>query len=602
MTYADEVRDVPVVLRHAEAGTSAEALDRVRGAVLDGDLIAVGSGGTLAVAELLAYAHVSVSGHLASAVTSLEFLERKTIDPRSSVVIFSARAKHPDTANVVRHAQGLQVPVILITGMEQSSLPAEIVDGTYEILTVPFASEDGFLATRSLISMACAVGLLYGAALPDSTPPAPVRTLRQRLLVLYSAATKSVAIDIETRMHELGLADVQLADYRNLAHGRHVGLDRRQDSTTVVSLIVPAIRQLAERTLAALPSSADLLLLESKADGVTGAIELLTQSVDLPTYAEVPRGDPAKPRVSAFGRRLYHLQYRRSVLRGALDPIDRKLAAAGFAPDTASARDFYAAAHAKWRAAVRRLPISGVMIDWDGTAVKTSRRWDGPANDVVEALVGVCDLGLELIVATGRGDSLYSDLRVALPRRVWQAVTLELHNGTWTQPLAAELTSRDEEDPTWSTTTSQCLEPLVLSGIVHLRTSSKQVSVRPVSNSMSAEGLAGLVRAVTDHLDGVTVTASGHSVDIVPSDSGKSHALRRAEQRLGNVLAIGDQGQPGGNDHALLRSGPLSITVSRCSADPDSCWPVARTTSGPAALVAALQLLKKTNRGVYFRV
>jgi len=73
--------------------------------------------------------------------------------------------------------------------------------------------------------------------------------MAKNCLVFVGPGTQAAGIDLETRLSETGLAAAQLVDYRNFAHGRHYGLARNQDRTTVVAFIAPEYADLANDTL-----------------------------------------------------------------------------------------------------------------------------------------------------------------------------------------------------------------------------------------------------------------------------------------------------------------------------------------------------------------
>src|SRR5258708_6900285 len=63
-------------------------------------------------------------------------------------------------------------------------------------------------------------------------------------------------------------------------------------------------------------------------------------------------------------------------------------------------------------------------------------------------------------------------------------------------------------------------------------------------------------------LPAVRVLESAHAVDIVPARISKADVITAAADLAGgSVLAIGDQGQPGGNDFALLAHQLYSLSV-----------------------------------------
>ena len=99
------------------------------------------------------------------------------------------------------------------------------------------------------------------------------------------------------------------------------------------------------------------------------------------------------------------------------------------------------------------------------------------------------------------------------------------------------------------------------------------------------------------------VIVSAHSVDIVPSTSTKTTVLAAVEgAALGRAIAIGDQGQSGGNDFELLAGTDLSLSVDRCSSDPTRCWNLGRSTdAGPTTLARYLAALTNCAGALYFK-
>src|SRR5208282_6622887 len=132
--------------------------------------------------------------------------------------------------------------------------------------------KDGFLATNSLLATTVLLIRAYEHIFsvspslpptlsqlldPDQSRPQFVTQLEQGFLplcerrtitVLHGHTTQPAAVDIESRFTEAALANVQLADYRNFAHGRHHWLARMADDTSVLILSSPEDRICADRT------------------------------------------------------------------------------------------------------------------------------------------------------------------------------------------------------------------------------------------------------------------------------------------------------------------------------------------------------------------
>ena len=141
-------------------------------------------------------------------------------------------------------------------------------------------------------------------------PPADFEKARRArtLLVLHDYWGKSAAADAESKLSEAGLANVQLADYRNFAHGRHNWLDKAGDETCVAALITPECGRLAARTLGLLPDGVPVLEMSTEFDGPVAAMDLVLQVFRLVGFFGVLRGiDPGRPGVADFGRKLYDL-------------------------------------------------------------------------------------------------------------------------------------------------------------------------------------------------------------------------------------------------------------------------------------------------------
>jgi hypothetical protein len=453
--------------------------------------------------------------------------------------------------------------------------------------------------------MAVLIARLYDEPLLDfpSSITLDNTSLRDRVLVLYSAAARPAAVDIEARLHELGLRDVQIADYRNFAHGRHVGLHRRIESTTVIALADARSRTLAQRTLDVLPAGVDVRLIESAGSGITSAVELLIAVMRLPLLtSNTVQADPAKPQVPMWGRRLYHLPYRREFQSIDLSPIQQKVVAAGFGPDEADALAFYAASFKTWRRRVGRLPIDCIVLDYDGTCVSTDGRYDLPDAGAQAALIHVLHAGTQLVFSTGRGDSLYRDLRAWVPEALWEQVHLELHQGAWPQALAAPLSPPSGTAP-WLSSAAERLAAFEESGLIIIRPQGYQLSIRSTGARPGISALHRLVTSVLADIPEVIVSRSGHSVDAIDVRAGKWRTADAAAERHGDVLAIGDQGSPGGNDFELLNRGPLTVSVDECSGAPDRCWRLTGArTSGPSALVDALSRLTHRDGRLYLQV
>jgi hydroxymethylpyrimidine pyrophosphatase-like HAD family hydrolase len=598
--YSDEIAALPATYATALRTLDGKQLDRARTAVTGRDLYAIGSGGTIVVAELAADFHRIATGRAAAALTPLRFVETAASIDRGVVVLFSAQARHPDTAFAATTALAHGIPIVLFTQRDRADLSGPLASAQVTVITLPSdTGKDGFLATQSVLTMAVAAAATYfPQTLPEELTylsPSDNAPLRRRLVVLHGHAGFPAARDIEVRMHELGLADVQLADWRNLAHGRHVGLRRNEGSTTVIALVSPETAQIARRTLAALPESVDIRVIETEFDGVTGSVHLLSAVMQLPLLTTPDdRLEPSKPKVAPWGRELYHLPFKRMFPSTVDNPGLRKAKAAGFSSENSSAVDIYTSAYNTWLTRVRKTPIDVLVVDYDGTCVATPDRWDPPTQAVQTAILRVLELDLPIVFATGRGDSLYEGLRAWVPEKHWSRIRLGLHNGAWIQELSQPLLEPAMLASEWTSRLRERLRPFVDTSLITIRLSGTQLAINSVDSSMSVNAVFALVSSLTGGMEKhLRVASSAHSVDVIDANSGKEYVFATAQKEWGNALAVGDRGGLGGNDYGLLSASTLSITVDECSPDPSRCWPVTDAdVRGPQALVVVLDALQ----------
>ena len=91
-------------------------------------------------------------------------------------------------------------------------------------------------------------------------------------------------------------------------------------------------------------------------------------------------------------------------------------------------------------------------------------------------------------------------------------------------------------------------------------------------------------------------------MDVLDARAGKQDLLSLVlKQTQGTVIAIGDQGQPGGNDFELLAAIRSTLSVDRCSGDPTRCWNLDnRGERGPSLLVRYLRSLRPGRGGIRF--
>lgn len=567
-----------------------------------GPAIFVGSGGGYAVARLAADVHQHSVGQLALATTPLHLIAMPTVS-NATVVLFSASARHPDAILAVEAALKLSSSVALVTRQRRDRIPVEVARPGVDVVAVP-SPKDGFLATNSVLAMAVAICRAYGYDLPKELPSPTgegVESLRSECLVLYGPRQRSVALDLEARLAETGLSWTQCADLRNFAHGRHVGFARRLEQVSVVVLVTPADRELAERTIALLPTETHVVTLETDLEYPASVLDLLVASMRLVGVSADGAGmDPGRPGVAPFGRKLYHLSARRLLGKPKHGPVDRKVAAAGL---SRRERPVVAEALERWCADARNSCLGTLVLDYDGTCCHTDERFGPPPAGVARSLVGLLERGLGLAFASGRGRSLGEAVSQWIPETYWPEVHLGPYNGTVLMRLSDSLEgAHDAPEGPLAEAADRLLGLRAPYGI-EIEPRRTQVSV--TSRSLSGVQLLSVVQALLARAPALDckAVASGHSVDVMDADASKGALTRMLTSTTGReVLAIGDQGQPGGNDFDLLASTRWSLTVDLCSPDLTRCWNLdTEGMCGPELLVRYLDALEPHDDGTGFR-
>ncbi len=582
-------------------------IDQLRGAILDvgrGPAVFVGSGGSMVLAHLAERLHEHVCRQPARACTSLELLDLPQLERRGAI-LFSSSAKHPDAHEVLAaFRRGRFSPTALVTHRSRVDVQQLASPDTRVVTLEDLAQPDGFLATGSIIQIATQ---LFRAYMEDPQLPRAIDVeaetdeadLRNEVLVLTPPSLTCVAADIEIRLMESGVACVQVADLRNFAHGRHTGYSRRIEDTTVIVLSDARSQALAEGTVAAMPEVADLRRWRCDSSWETTVISLLARSMRfIDKVGRRLNVDVARPAVPAFGRRLYRLPLRRRISQPLVGGVERKLLAGGAGHDAAG-RTFYREAASAWLNEFGKRRFAGLVLDYDGTVCWTRRRWELPDEHVRRALEILLRQGLVLGVASGRGRSLHADLRRWVPVQHWAQVVVGLYNGGVQLRLDEDL-PRLREPTAWSRAVTSAVGDAPAAWRLKVDERGVQVSVSVATGVLHHGQLATLLQArLAEAGVEAQVVASGHSVDILEPVSSKTSVADAVERRAGGVvLAIGDQGQLGGNDHALLASTSSSLSVDRCSADPLTCWFIGSGEYvGPDLLRRYIKSLRKRRGG-----
>lgn len=100
-------------------------------------------------------------------------------------------------------------------------------------------------------------------------------------VVLHGSWGRPVALNLEGKLTESGLAPASVYDFRNYCHGRFIYTSQHLDDSAVVMFISPRERDIAARTRAWLPASTKLIIIETTEDSPLASFDLLVKATCL---------------------------------------------------------------------------------------------------------------------------------------------------------------------------------------------------------------------------------------------------------------------------------------------------------------------------------
>ena len=574
-------------------------------------LLAIGSGGSLTIAHALVGFHQRSTGRLSTVATPLEAIS-ESLESDGAAWLISAGGNNGDILAAARALIAREPrQVAVLCGRHNSRLSRLCLQHPFVDLLVyqPSSGKDGFLATNSVLGFTALLarvfseeydeGAAWNAVIKNVEPllsdtsetvaqwhqaTSPLWE-RSTTLVLHGPVTRIGAINLESNFTEAALGNLQFADYRNFAHGRHHWLAKRGDESAVLALVSDDDRVLAERTLSLIPSEIPTARIELKGSFAALALGSLVAALRITGWAGHSRGiDPGRPGVPEFGRKLYHLplspQKRNSM---AYDLSERDAAAiarkTGMRPtrlDTLENIEYWRGALNRFRDGIHKTTFAGIVLDYDGTIVDTRHRYEPPCDDMRKELVRLLEAGIHFGIATGRGKSVRDVLRECLPETLWPLVCVGYYNGAEVAVLYDDNVPDGTSEPCEElASVSRALRAQPEIAEIAEQTDRRFQITLEARHAIRSKLLWDLARqtVLVNASSGATISRSGHSVDIVAPGVSKLNVLTRLRERIGDkgVLRIGDQGRWPGNDYELLRD-RLALSVDQTNGDPETCW------------------------------
>ncbi|XHH29713.1 hypothetical protein WIW49_02515 [Xanthomonas euroxanthea] len=204
------------------------------------------------------------------------------------------------------------------------------------------------------------------------------------------------ALDLQVRATEASLANVWIADYRNLGHGRHFWLADRTQSTLCIFLSSEGFTELDGWTRRELPAGLSTVAVHVPFEGLTAALASVAWSMHWIERQGLLRGrDPGRPGVPAFGERLYEGEFQYERRSSPTGSIDASLAAKLCLPVSAVevVSNSWRQSLEAYKVALGARRLRAVAFDFDGTLVFSQHRWGEVPSDVADQLKGLVKPG-----------------------------------------------------------------------------------------------------------------------------------------------------------------------------------------------------------------
>lgn len=599
--YRSEMAELTGTLEWVESLDIGDLADDLASASFH-PIIAIGSGGSLSAAQHLARLHRKFRGQPSLALTPYDF-QTCTIAKNSSYWVFSAGGSNVDVLSAVDAAIRTEPLSLSVVTMSRRTALSKLCNTSSLVrmhqLNLP-SKKDGFLATNSLLAFCAVMTRAYLEAAERSQdwiesagllhdllrPNAPIQLSWQEnaidvsgahdLIVLHDSATNLGALDLESKLTEAATANVQVADYRHFAHGRHHWLAKRAESSAVLALMSGEKSSIAKRTVRLIPPEVPCATVRAPGVGESAQLTSLLAGFFLTEHLSFARGiDPGQPGVPDFGRKIYSLKIPLPQRRSQQDiAIDRKVS-----HPLASHRqiDQLAIAYRNHQALLSEATFGGLVLDYDGTLVDTSHRFHPPHKQISDALEGLLRNKIPIGIATGRGRSVGRDLRQVLPTDLWSSVIVGYYNGAHIQRLSEGDPSMEEEliDPDLQTLDKGLTSHEILASTLKITLRPYQLTVEgtpTISEDFVWQHVSALVERL--NLTNLRVVRSSHSVDVLTRRASKIRVVEAVAAQSAEpmtVLRIGDRGRWPGNDYELLAS-PWGLSADEVSPDLDHCW------------------------------
>lgn len=610
-------------------------IDQLINAIYDAvnfSVLTVGSGGSLTAAYFAQTLHEQL-GLLCKAVTPYSLMATQNMPTDTAVFFFTAGGGNSDILSAFKATAAAEPRSLVALCMRKESPLSKLARNYSYTKVIEYelpCGKDGFLATNSLLAQMVLLVRAYreilglDIAFPEATwlsdylfnVEENIQPIidKETLVILYGYWGAAPAIDLESKLTEAALRHVQIADYRNFAHGRHHWLAKNALYSGVISLATPQDFNINEKTLKLIPNEISKCVINSETEGPWGTIELLVKVFYLINRIGRVRGiDPGRPGVPQFGRSIYNMKYRIPGNPGRLEvklkeaearAIKRKISNLSLNSLNKDQVIRWKNAYNRFVKELQEIEFGAVVFDYDGTLCEPERRFSGLSEEIANSLNRLLEENIIVGVASGRGKSVKEALRRVIPKKYWDKVIIGFYNGADIGTLEADevpVKSLCELEPGLYKVESVLKQDFDFLQIAQIESRPKQISIIPLIHREWRRARQIIYETIAKcNIPGVRALESGHSLDIICEGVSKLNILKvcsKVSKESGNpqeVLCIGDKGAWPGNDYELLGT-KYSLSVDSVSKDPYSCWNLTKQgTKGAQATLFYFSLMDIT--------
>jgi HAD superfamily hydrolase (TIGR01484 family) len=340
-----------------------------------------------------------------------------------------------------------------------------------------------------------------------------------------------------------------------------------------------------------LPPQYPLGVIRTHRTGPLAAIDLfiqifyLIQKIGLLSHI-----DPGKPQVPEFGRKMYHTGLPLSSVwkKSCRDVWITRKGNVSNHPISSLEQ-----ALSKFLNQFKNKFFSGVIFDYDGTLCDSAERFTCPKPEVAAAINKLLSCGILIGIATGRGRSVQRSLLKVIDQNLWSRVIVGNYNGALITNLTNPCPEFDENtSPAIQDAYRVIQEDSYLCKEIETEFRSQQISVTSKGH-ISGQILFNRISDLFSPMKNIKILQSSHSIDILDTDVSKVYVVEALKNMLPSssqdILIVGDQGQPNGNDFDLLNR-PYSLSVDKVSPSLSHCWNL--SPAGRRGANATLSLIK----------